>query len=343
MKGCFALLLLVPTILVAQTGAVTGVIVARATGEPLPYGIVTLEGRSRSMFANDSGRFAFRELQPGQYVIRVKRLGFTPVDVVVAVLPGVVDTVRIALNRVTVRLDRITVSAYPACTAPGPPLASDTTLAAIYAQLVLNADQLRFMSEQYPFEYYLQVLKARTLKSGAQFSDDAYTKRYTSKTRPTYRAGDVLRRVDGSWVLQIPELQDVASSQFVNSHCWHYAGTDTIDGKQHFRVDVVAAENLRGVDVDGSFYVNAESFQIRRSIVHLSRRAAEVPAVMYMETTTHFQEIFPSVPIIANVLVVQTIDPKARAEYTESREIQSAHSYRFLSRTPGDSLTPGKP
>ncbi|HEX7938344.1 MAG TPA: carboxypeptidase-like regulatory domain-containing protein [Gemmatimonadaceae bacterium] len=334
-----ALLLCLPAALVGQSGAVVGVLVA-GTGEPLPYGVVAIDGTKRSMFANDSGHFAFYDIQPGRHVLHAKRLGFGPADLIVDVRAGVVDTVRIALTRVTVRLDGVTLTEHPACTAPGIPSAMDTSLKAIVAQLQLNAEQLRFMSEEYPFEYYLQVLKARTLNNGDLFSEDPRTKRYTSKTGSTYRPGEVLKHVDGAWVFQIPELQDVASPQFLASHCWHYAGTDTILGRQHYRLDVVAAEKLSGVDIDGSFYIDTATFQIRRSVVRLSRRPLEVRAVMAMEMTTYYEEILPSVPIIANVSIVQTMDPSAHAQYRESREVQHAHSYRFLDRTPGDSLPP---
>ena len=328
-----ALLAIAPATLLSQAGTIAGVVVS-ATGQPLAYGIVSVDGAQRSMFTNDSGGFAFRDLQPGRYTVRAKRLGFAPAAVSIAVRPGAVDTVRFALERIAVRLDSVVVSSHPACTAPGIPMAIDTALAAIVAQLQLNAEQLRFMSEAYPFEYYLQILKARTLNSGELLSEDPRTTRYTSKTRPSYRKGEVLRLVDGEYHFQIPELQDIASPEFLSSHCWHYAGIDTVGGRPHFRVDVVAAEALPGVDIDGSFFIDAQSFLIRRSVVRLSRRPDRPRAVMQMETTTYYQEILPSVPIIAHVDIVQTMDPRTRPQYRESREAQHALSYRFLGPVP---------
>jgi len=100
-------LVLAPAFLPAQTGGVVGVVVAKATGEPLAYSIVGLDSLERSAFASDSGRFGIREIRVGQHLIRVRRLGYTPRDVSIFIREGMTDTLRVELDRV---VDGLTAS-----------------------------------------------------------------------------------------------------------------------------------------------------------------------------------------------------------------------------------------
>lgn len=315
--------------------------VAKVTGQPLPYGIVIVEGADRSLFASDSGRFAFRDLAPRRYQLRVRRLGYTPITVDVDVRAGVTDTVRVELERVAITLGSITVKAYPPCTAPGAPPLTDTALSTIVAQLRLNAEQMRFLAEQYPYEYVVEIQRSgKLIGKGDIVADPRRTARYTNKSNKPYKPGDVLLRRGGTYYFQIPELVDVANPLFIAAHCWHFAGLDTVDDVEHYRVDVVAADTLRGVDVNGSFLISGTSFQIRRSILHFSRRPPQAKALLDMETTTEFFEVLPSVPIISHVRSVQTMDPRRKTVYAETYEEHRTLTFKFLERKPGEPHLP---
>jgi hypothetical protein len=58
--------------------------------------------------------------------------------------------------------------------------------------------------------------------------------------------------------------------------------------------------------------------------------------VLGYEVTTEYQEILPSIPVVAHVNAVQTIDPKARLPYTHIIEEQHMFAFRFTGRNPGD-------
>jgi hypothetical protein len=334
----FALVLLAvfPTVMCAQAGAIVGVLSASAGGAPLPYGIVELMGTSRSLFANDSGRFAFRDVQPGRYTLSVRRLGYKPMQLDVSVRAGVTDTVVVRLDRVALHLASVVVKAYPACLSPGEPPPTDTVLAPIVSQLKLNAEQLRFLSKEFPHQYAVEVNK-RKMRGDSLFSEELpRLTEWPGKTKSSYKPGAALRRERQEWVFEIPELVEVGDPQFIAAHCWHFGGVHTIDERQHYRVDVVASARLRGVDIDGSFSIDAESFQIRRSVVRLSRKPDLMRGIEDFETTTDYKEILPSIPIIAHVRSVQTVDPRTKLPFSEIIEEHHTFTFRFTGRTPGD-------
>ena len=87
------MLWLLPTLTVGaivhngESSLISGTVVARASGVPLPGVVVTLLPGGATDTTDSRGRFAFRELPPDTYTITARALGFTPVvigDVVVA-------------------------------------------------------------------------------------------------------------------------------------------------------------------------------------------------------------------------------------------------------------------
>lgn len=332
----------IPVALAAQTGSIAGYIVARESGEPLAYGIVGIEGLDRSAFTSDSGWFAFRELAAGAHVLRVRRLGFSPRDIGIVVRANAMDTIRVELTRVAVSLSAVDVKAYPPCVKPGAPTPQeDSTLAAVVGQIRLNAEQYKFLADQYPYWYLSVVTRSSKLRrDGTVRQDPGAIDRTQSSSRSEYKPGGIIQRRGTDYIFQVPTLVEVADKAFVDAHCWHYGGTETIEGEELVRVDVVAFDKLNGPDVNGSFLVSSATFQIRRSVLHLSRRPRQIPELLDMEVTTKFFEVLPSIPIISHVYSVQTIDPKRRSLIAEAYEEHQTTSFTWVGRKPGDDKKP---
>jgi hypothetical protein len=325
---------LLPAALFAQTGNISGTIVAAVSGEPLAHGVVSLSNIALTAFTSDSGRFGFRDVPVGRYVVSVKRLGFTPREVSVEVRDGVTDSLRIELDHIALTLGSITVHSWPNCTVPGMP--ADSALATIVQQIRLNAEQFNFLSQEYPFTYNVIIARSSKLrKTGmvAQSMPDAAT--YSSRVKREYSPGNVIQARGGAFFFRIPTLAEVADPKFIARHCWHYGGTETIDDEDMYRVDIVADDALKGPDVNGSFLVNKSTFQIRRSILHLSKRHPLFKELAGMETTTNFFEVLTSISIPSNVFSVQTSDPERKADWVEAYEEHRTIGFKFIGRKPG--------
>jgi hypothetical protein len=333
---------LIPAALGAQTGTLVGYLVAHDTGEPLAYGVVGIAGLNRTTFTSDSGRFAFGELTPGQHLLHVRRLGFTQRDISFVVREGVTDTLRVELTRVAVRLSAVDVKAFPPCFKPGVPSAeTDSALAAVVEQIKLNAEQYKFLAQQYPYWYLAVATRTGKLRrNGSLQREPGHVEHFTSSPVSEYKPGDVVHRRRGSWSLMPPTLVDVADSAFAAAHCWHYGGMETIDDEPVIRVGVVAFDSLKGPDFNGLFYVSARTFQLRRSVVHLSQRPKQMPELLDMEVTTEFFEVLPSIPIISGIRSVQTIDPQRRSQYSEIVEEHKVGRFTWANQSPEDAKKP---
>jgi hypothetical protein len=325
------------------SGTIVGVIAARETGEPLPYSVVAVASLSIHRFSNDSGAFVLRDVPAGPRVVEVRRLGYAPRDVSILVRPGVVDSVRIELTRVALTLAAVHVRADPVCTRPGLRAINDSALATVLTQLRMNGEQYRLLAESYPFVYVHERMTASKLKNGDMRTDAVDTVMLGSKQSWRYRPGSMLTRLEprrrGNLFFHIPTLPDFADSLFLNNHCFTHGGIENVGGRDLIRIDVVASARIKEPDVNGSIYLDPRSFQIRRSILRLSRNP-KVRGLTGLEVTTVFQEALESIPIISQVQGVQTFDGRdRRRDHIEAYEYHDLIAFNFLGARPGEDPT----
>jgi hypothetical protein len=81
---------------VSKRGALEGVVLDSASGEPRPAVTVTLDGTGRGVLTDDAGRFALADLAPGTYTLRTRLLSTRSIERVVEVRAG--ETTRLLLH-----------------------------------------------------------------------------------------------------------------------------------------------------------------------------------------------------------------------------------------------------
>src|SRR5215472_2564465 len=127
-----------------SSGVVSGVLQGSGGGEPIPYATVSLVNIGRSSFADAEGGFRLSRLAPGSYSLRVRQIGYTPLDTTIAVEAGIETTLSLRLHRVALQLARISVTGRrgKGCVATGvPDSLVNPSLAAIFAQVRENVDR----------------------------------------------------------------------------------------------------------------------------------------------------------------------------------------------------------
>jgi iron complex outermembrane receptor protein len=83
-----------------STGTIVGIVVTKEGGVPLGYSVVSAPALNRERFTNIEGKFALADLPAGSVQLRVRHLGYSPVDLSVVVRAGQADTVRVALTHI---------------------------------------------------------------------------------------------------------------------------------------------------------------------------------------------------------------------------------------------------
>jgi hypothetical protein len=333
----------VPSAALSAQGAsstIVGVVVAQESGERLAHSVIAVPALEIRRFADDSGTFALRELPAGSFVVSVRRLGYAPKDVMLAVREGAHDSLRIELTRVAVKLAPVQVRADPPCTTPGLHAVKDSALTTVLTQLRMNGEQYRLLAERYPFVYSQERIVSSELKSGETRIDTIDTLVVGSKPPWRYRPGRMLTRLSGrqrgGLFFNIPTLLDFADPLFLDNHCFADGGLDHVDGSDLIRIDLVAWARITTPDVNGSIFLDPRTFQIRRSVLRLSRNP-KVSGLMEMEVTTVFQEALASIPIVSQVLGVQRFDPRGtRRDFVAAYEHHRLVGFRFVGTRPGD-------
>ena len=315
------------------------------TGEPLPFSVISAPAVGADFFTSGSGTFAFSNLPVGPLHIQVRRLGYTPADITVNITAGAPQDIRVRLQRVALTLRTVTVKARPVCKDPGPPRAIDTTLVTVFEQLRANAEQFRLLTESYPFVYKVNVENSSLPRATqAVVVDRTSEEIINSKGAVNYKPGNILERRGRDWYFIIPTLLQFADPKFVNAHCFHFAGTEAIEDSSFIRVDVIAADKLKTPDVDGAIYIDPQTFQVRRTVLSLSKQPRQFPDLQSMEISTDFREVMPTISVIGHVIGTQVIKPEAHSHLSEMYETQELIGVTFLKTIPGkDALTRGKP
>jgi hypothetical protein len=283
-------------------GLLIGDVVSRETELPLGHAMVTVMGAERQTFASDAGVFAFRSMEPGKYRLHVTRIGYVPTDVDI-VVPGTGNPprVRVALARLSVKLATVKVVAVSACTAPGrPDPGINPDFAAIILQLRLNAEHYRLLADSFPFIYQVQRLQAEMKSDSSRGTPRIDTLNLRTDHRGwEYQMGEMVERDQtGRYVMHLPDLRDFASYEFLNNHCFRFAGLDSTRDGVLLRIDFRADVQIRKPDVNGAIYLDAQTYQIRRADLELTKIPQEVKEITAVHVTTIFREISPSIVVI---------------------------------------------
>ena len=313
-----ALTFLIQAALVTAAGAqqrpLTGTIVSATSGEPLPFSIVALLPGFAQRFTNQAGRFAFSGVPAGSYHLVVRQIGYYPLDSTITVGADIGLSVRIALRHLPVELPAVTVTAPQTCSAPGPPDSTTAPqLAAVFGQVIENARRLQLLNDSFPYEYRLQRRTWTVDRAG--LDDLLRTDTLSQETQEgwRYQPGRLMRWRPGpagrEWFIRLPTLVDFADSVFVGVHCFWLAGRDSLGADTLIRLDFAPAASLRSTDVAGAAYLDPATYQLRYTIVRLTRPDREMPGVSSLVATSHFREVAPGIPLQDHVRAVTTLAP----------------------------------
>jgi len=326
-----------------STGSIAGTVVARETGAPLPYSVVSLATLGRERFTNERGAFVLGGVPARRVQLLVRHIGYSPATVTVDVRAGGTDTVRVVLTRVAVELNRVTIEGLGRCTSPGPPRAStDPAFAAIFEQLRENADRYRLLAESYPFVYAMERRSSVHYVAGDEVVTSIDTTRIGTGVRWRYEPGTLVTEGSGPFnrqvLFNIPTLLQFAERGFLDTHCFGNAGADVVDGHAVVRIDFSASARIRPPDVSGSMYLDRGTFQIRRSTLRLTRIPDAVPQIAAVEVVTDFREIMPSISVPATIQSVHVLHTdRTRPVLPDTAyEIQRMVGLTFLKTRPGE-------
>lgn len=317
---------------------------ARDGASPLAYSIVSLPRLGLERLTNERGEFVLA-VPAGPVELLVRHLGYSPSKFTTTVHAGAVDSVRIGMSRLAVELGAMQVRAGRVCTKPGPPNpATDPSFAVVFDQLRQNADQYRLLSQTYPFTYDMERRSSIRYVSGDMTTQAIDTVRLGTGAGWKYALGLVVERSEDprnrQVVFNIPALIHFADAVFLANHCFFSGGTDTAGGSAALRVDFLAASRITTPDVDGSMYIDPTTFQIRRSVLRLTRIPDETPQIVEVVVVTEFRTIVPSIAIASSISSTHRLaaDSTRPVLPMAAYEMQRLLRVTFLKTKPGGAV-----
>jgi hypothetical protein len=321
---------------------VSGDVVADGTGTPIPYATVKLLPLGRERFADRAGAFVYYSIEPGQYKLQLRMVGYIPVDTTIVVRANVPSIMTLTMKRIATALEAVEVKAPPRlCLFPDEMgRVDDPELATILEEARKNAQREQLLRRTYPFEYKL-AQSHDTYDPTSRKSTLLYdTVTYRSDDSWRYRKGRVVsddrNRIFGDVrLMRLPTLADLADRNFLSAHCFKYAGIVDENGRPAHRIDFSPDSNLIKPDVEGSIFLDSASYMIKRAQFRLTRGGSVKPAILGMEVTTTYKEILPNVPLFDEIKSVQPMPSTTQgAKPREFRETQKLLTYRFLMTGP---------
>jgi hypothetical protein len=268
----------------AQQVVVGGVVMSSTTDQSLPYATISVDGAAQR-FTNDDGSFSL-SLLPGDHRLRIKQLGYAPLDTLISVRPGLdLHALTFAMKPVAITLSTVRTFAN-SCRASEDP----AELSGILAELQKNAERAKLLRNQYPFVYELERSTDYSSRGGTQHLKTD-TVRFASVVTGLYQPGKLVQLTDsagsnGLREMRIPELIDMAEAPFLANHCFRFGGIERVGGLPAYRLDFRPSSDLQGPDVEGSAFIDSSSYMILRSVFRLTNPERLLPPVIGVEVTT---------------------------------------------------------
>ena len=328
-----------------QVAALRGSVVSAETGAPLPFALIRLEPSIERQFSDERGVFTILGIPAASYRLSVRQVGYQPFDSILAVEPGMAP-LEIRLSRLVVQLAGLSVSGRHRCRAPGPPTPpARPELVRVFEQLSLNAQKHLLLIDRYPFYWQLERERTSRRRNGASTRElDTVVARSDHRFR--YTPGRVIddnpnSQLLDSYIVRYPNLADLADSLFQATHCFSLAGMDTLAGGPWIRLDFKVAETISDPDVDGSVYLDPESYQVRRIRITVTRVGRVVRGVRGFTAVAAYRELLPNLIIAEAVLAHTFLTAGAqRAAVVHRSEYKRLLQVSWVRRPGQDSVPP---
>jgi hypothetical protein len=226
---------------------------------------------------------------------------------------GASPELELRLAHVTVRLAEMRVVARGPCVHPGPPDPDrDLSLAIIFGQLRENADRAIVLGAQFPFVFRMERRVLEGVRNGEMRPMAVDTIVIDGGATWMYRRGQVITPVNEygkpARQLNIPGLVQLADSGFHNAHCFTYGGVEQIKRRPYIRVDFAPDLLIDTPDIEGSVYLDPDSYQISRIVMSLTHPEWLDAKINELKVTSSFREIVSSIAILDSAEGVTTFE-----------------------------------
>jgi hypothetical protein len=256
----------------APGGTLRGTVQDSTTGLPVSYALVRVVGGDQRVFASEAGRFTLTGLSAGTRALRIQQIGYRAVTMSVRVDTRAEPAPRTHELVVTLAPQPF---ALPAIVVQGDRCAGAQTgegeTGTILDEAFRNAERLYALQQAYPFQVTYERVTTLLDSTYSTTGGRVDTVRYDSREVGSYRPGSVLEPAV-SWREETAKhftVSEIAREEFRSSHCFWYAGRDSVQGSPAYRIDFAPTPAIKSVDWAGTLLLDSTSMRLLRSEAHL--------------------------------------------------------------------------
>jgi hypothetical protein len=241
-----------PIVIPVASGTVTGEVVSALSGRPIPFVLITLERPRTEFFSSESGRFVLPPLEPGEYHLRVRQLGYQPLEVVLAVGGAAPQLLRLALSPMPLQLPTLIATA---CVSASE---LDSSARAVLDAASESARRLAILQREYPYVARYATLRELSTRDGRVLGRMPGVVEFKSWEQDTYRPGKAISdRGRNPPHIEYFTATAVLSDDFRETHCFRFGGIDSAGPEPLFRLEFEPLTTLRGADWAGELELDA--------------------------------------------------------------------------------------
>jgi len=324
----------------APGGTLTGVVQDSASGLPIGYALVVLTSPPLRVFASEGGRFTLSGVTQGRTTIRVQQIGYRAVTLTLDIDNNPAATgapgLAVRLTRQVFQLPEIIVEG-DVCSGERERsgYAEDGLLGEVYQ----NAERLFTLQEDYPFEETYQETTARYDTGGTPIDGRVDTGRYDSRRILRYERGHVTVR-EGPFRVESAlyfQPSDLARNEFRRTHCFWYAGNDSVAGAVAYHFEFAPLKSVKSIDWAGSLFIDSVSRVLVRSEAHLVNLTRRNSSFRTASCTLAYRQVVPTLVTPEQARCVSRHEDK-QPYTTVARWLLI--NFRFLGRTPSGPESP---
>jgi hypothetical protein len=234
------------------------------TGRPLGFAVVSMTSPKVESFTDEGGQLRLPRLARGRHTLRVRQLGYSPVELELEVGNGpAVAQVEVWLTPRPLELPTLVAQA---CVAPED-LDAPTRL--VLDEASENVRRLMLLQRSYPFVAQYQRARRIRDRTGADVAVVVDTFSAASTASPWYRPGRaIVQWQRGQWDVAYFTIEAVLSKDFRKSHCFWIAGSEVGPGGRHIRLAFAPVASLKGPDWEGELLLDTTGV-LRSSLARL--------------------------------------------------------------------------
>lgn len=308
-----------------------GRITEERTGRLVSGAQVTVLESGRIRSTDDSGFFRIPLIAGRQVRLVASKGGYR--NARLEVTPGITngDTLLIELTADEGPRAPLTVRDRQGCDRTMQRLtAAETVLARIFDSLRVAASRLG--SEASRSSERIEVVRASRSETGMSFLETVDTVSSRVRDDWTYQAGRLMPRPGTKselsrkvlllgvspygqrigFAVSVPSIAQISSEAFIKSHCFAVAEVIEVANERVMRVPFRVMESVKGTDVDGTLYVDAETLHLRRAAFRFSRLPRELRNIEEAEVLTVYRMRSNESPSITDIETLQSFRPGSR-------------------------------